>query len=180
MILRLWSFVLLGSLASVCSGQPQQFTTYFAGPSTSTFTLNRLPDGKLFTSVEVQGRSLSLFVDTGAATLLDCAVVKAMGRPLTETDDVATGLTGVAGKRRITTVDLTLGELKVTGQPVSCLDLSQLRALHARMGWPPLDGLIGVDLLTVLRARVDLEKGTLTIRRPSARSSASGSQLRKP
>jgi len=160
------------------SAGPPAATTYFAGPSTSVLALNRLPDGKLYLSVSVQGQPLNLFVDTGAATILDCQVAKALGRPLTKTDDTATSLIGEAD-RYVTTVDLVLGGLKIRNQPVSCLDLVQIRALHERMSWPRLDGLIGTDLLSMLRARLDYDRRTLTIRRPDARSAAEENRLRQ-
>jgi predicted aspartyl protease len=137
-----------------------------------------LSDGKLYLTVTVQDRPLNLFVDTGAATILDCQVVSDLGRPLTKADDVATSLIGEAD-RYVTTVDLALGGLKIGNLPVSCLNLVQLRGLHARMGWPRLDGLIGADLLAVLRARLDYDRKTLVIRRPDARSLAEENRLRR-
>jgi hypothetical protein len=47
------------------------------------------------------------------------------------------------------------------------------------MGWPRLDGLIGADLLSILRARIDYDRKTLSIRRPDARSAAEEKRLRK-
>jgi hypothetical protein len=166
------------ALDGSASAEQPSVNSYFAGPSSSVLALNRLPDGKLYLTVMAQNQPLSLFVDTGAATILDCRVVKGLGRPLTKAEDVATGLTGEAD-RYPTTVDLALGELKIGNMAVNCLDLVQLRALHARMGWPRLDGLIGADLLSILRARIDYDRKTLTIRRPDARSAAEEKRLRQ-
>jgi predicted aspartyl protease len=166
------------TLDGSASAEQPPVKSYFAGPSSSVLALNRLSDGKLYLTVMVQNQPLSLFVDTGAATILDCQVVKGLGRPLTKAEDVATGLTGEAD-RYLTTVDLALGELKIGNMAVNCLDLVQLRALHARMGWPRLDGLIGADLLSILRARIDYDRKTLSIRRPDARSAAEEKRLRK-
>jgi predicted aspartyl protease len=169
--------VLLATLASPGLAQESPPLTYYSGVSTTVLDLQRVPDGKLFLTVIVEGRPLSLFVDTGATTILDCKIAKDLGLVLKETNDVATGLTGVAGKRQITTVDMVLGGLRITDQPVSCLDLSESRRLNAQIGWPQLDGLIGSDLLAMLRARIDYSRKTLTLRRPDARSFAEEKKL---
>jgi len=56
--------------------------------------------------------------------------------------------------------------MKIMGLPVDFLDLSQLKAINRANGMPEFDGLIGAELLTMLRARIDFERLTLTIRRP--------------
>lgn len=86
---------------------------------------------------------------------------------LGEAADVGYGLTGVAGKRWIGRVDLQIGKMKITGFPVSCMDLSDLRRLNEKSGLPQLDGLLGSDLLAVLRAQIDYSSKNLTIRRPT-------------
>ena len=169
--------VLLATLESPGLAQETPPLTYYSGASTTVLALKRVPDGKLFLTVTVEGRPLSLFVDTGATTILDCQVAKDLGLVLNETNDVATGLTGIAGKRQITAVDMVLGGLRVTDQPVSCLDLSESQRLNAQIGWPHLDGLIGSDLLAMLRARIDYSRKTLTLRRPDARSFAEEKKL---
>lgn len=169
--------LLLATQGSPGMAQDPPPLTYYSGPSTTVLALKRVPDGKLFLTVTVEGRPLSLFVDTGATTILDCQVAKDLGLVLNETNDVATGLTGIAGKRQITAVDMVLGGLRVTDQPVSCLDLSESRRLNAQIGWPHLDGLIGSDLLAMLRARIDYSRKTLTLRRPDARSFAEEKKL---
>lgn len=62
---------------------------------------------------------------------------------------------------------MLIGEMKITGCPVSCLDLSALRGLHEKSRLPQLDGLIGSDLLIILRAQMDYDSRKLTIKRPT-------------
>ena len=141
-------------------------TSDFDGPRSITLPLRRAVDGKLYLSVPVKGRNLMLFLDTGASTVLDIGVARSIGLPLSDTGQTGYGLTGVAGKRISTHVDLRLGELKLSNIPVDCLDLAELKALSKANGMPEFDGLLGAELLTALRARIDFDRLTLTVRRP--------------
>jgi predicted aspartyl protease len=140
--------------------------TYFEGPKTVTLALQSAVDGKLYLTVAVKGRNLVLFLDTGASTVLDIGVARSIGVPLIDTGQTGYGLTGIAGKRISTHVDLRLGELKLTNLPVDCLDLTELKALSKANGMPEFDGMIGAELLRLLGAKIDFERLTLTLRRP--------------
>ena len=154
----------MGWIASAAAGAEP--TTYFEGPRTVTLPLSRAIDGKLYLRVPVMGRDLLLFLDTGASTVIDIGIARILRLPLVDTGQQGFGLTGVAGKRISTHVDMRLGGLKITGTPVDCLDLTQLKALSKSNGMPEFDGLIGAELLTALRAKIDFERMTLTLRRP--------------
>lgn len=147
---------------------PTKAFTTFAGPGKLTlpFTVSR--EGKPVIAVQLMGQPRQLFVDTGATTLLDVGVARELGLHPMLAADGATGLTGVAGQRWLAVVTLKLGDLTITDYPISCLDLSALRALNQSQGLPALDGLIGADLLLILRARLDYGTRELTIRRPTA------------
>ena len=155
---------------SASGGHAQQTpntTAWFAGPSgRSSVPLQRAIDNKLYLTVMVKGEPLNLFIDTGATTVLHADVARRLGLPLTDTEDEAIGITGVAGTRQLAVVDLVLGKTTITNLQVSALDLTGLRNLHAAHGMPVFDGLIGADLLAVLRARVDFDKLVLEVRRP--------------
>ena len=140
--------------------------TYFEGPASVTIPLGRAIDGKLYLTVPVMGRNLLLFLDTGASTVIDIGVARSLGLPLVDTGQQGFGLTGVAGKRIGTHVDLRLGALKLTHLPVDCLDLTQLKAIGKGNGMPEFDGVIGAELLTTLQARIDFGRLTLTVKRP--------------
>jgi len=141
-------------------------TTFFEGPQSTTVRLARAIDGKLYLEAPVMGRSLLLFIDTGALTILDSAVARSLGLTLVDTGESGFGLTGLAGKRISGRVDLWLGALKITGLPVDFMDLGQLKAVSRSNGMPEFDGLIGAELLTTLRAKIDFERLTLTLKRP--------------
>lgn len=158
-------------LAVSPSGAHAQFapapTAWFAGPSgRSTVPLHRSIDQKLYLTVMVNGEPLNLFIDTGASTIVHVDVIRRLGLPLTNTEDEAIGLTGVAGTRQLALIDMVLGKTTISRYQVSAIDLSVMRELHAKHGMPVFDGLIGADLLAVLRARIDFDRLVLEVRRP--------------
>lgn len=153
-------------LALPASTQPANSQVWFEGPSSITIPLRRAIDGKLYLTVPVMGRDLLLFLDTGATTVIDINVARKLGVPLVDTGQEGFGLTGVAGRRISTHVDLQLGALRVGGMPVDCLDLTQLRAVSRGNGMPDFDGVIGAELLTELRAEIDFGRLTLKVKRP--------------
>jgi len=146
--------------------QPADRPVWFEGPSSVTIPLKRAIDGKLYLTVPAMGRDLLLFLDTGATTVIDINVARKLGVPLVDTGQEGFGLTGVAGKRISTHVDLRLGALRITGLPVDCLDLTQLKAVSRGNGMPDFDGVIGAELLTELQAEIDFGRLTLKVRRP--------------
>jgi len=156
----------VGLLGLPLRAAAETVTAYFEGPETTTLSLSRSIDGKLYLRTSVMGRDLVLFVDTGAMTLLDMAVARRLGLKLIDTGQSGFGLTGGVGKRISGRVDMWLGRLKITGIPVDFIDLAPLRALNKANGMPEFDGLIGAELLTTLRAKIDFERMTLTLRRP--------------
>jgi predicted aspartyl protease len=168
--MRLSWFVplLLALSASGALAQPgPNPTAWFSGPSgRSTVPLRRSVDQKLYLTVMVKGQPLNLFIDTGATTIIHADVARGLGLPLTDTEDETIGINGVSGTRRLAFVDMVLGKTTISNYQVSAIDLSLMRELHAKHGMPVFDGLIGADLLAVLRARVDFDKLVLEVRRP--------------
>ena len=176
------SFALLLALAVTGPAQAQGPSTarmYFSGPSSLTIPLERRGDGKLYVKATIEGRPMSLIVDTGATTIVDNNILAGLGVTLAHpTDNVATSLTGAAGKRQVGTVDLVLGEMVITDLLVSGLDLTQARTALEANGVPAFAGVLGTDVLAILRARIDYERRTLSIKRPDARSLGQYQSLR--
>ena len=161
--------ILIGALVLIAlpgSAQPAEPRVWFEGPSSVTLPLKRAADGKLYLTVEVMGRDLLLFLDTGASTVIDINVARKLGVPLVDTGQEGFGLTGQAGRRISTHVDLRLGALGITNMPVDCLDLTQLRAVSRGNGMPDFDGVIGAELLNELQAEIDFGRLTLKLKRP--------------
>ena len=152
--------------AQAASAQPGGGLKGYDGPASVTLPLRRAADGKLYLTVQVMGRNLVMFLDTGASTVIDVNVARRLGVPLVDTGQQGFGLTGVAGKRISTRVELRLGALRMLDLPVDCLDLTQLKAVSRGNGMPAFDGVIGAELLTELQAEIDFGRLTLTVKRP--------------
>jgi len=155
-----------GLLARPAFAQPAEPPVAYSGPASVEIPLKRAADGKLYLTVPVMRRDLVMFIDTGASTVIDIGVARRLGLPLTDTGQQGFGMTGVAGKRISTHVDMRLGALRMEGLPVDCLDLSQLKAISRGNGMPAFDGVIGAELLTMLQAQIDFGRLTLTVKRP--------------
>jgi len=166
MLRRAFLIGALGLLGIAASAQPPEPPVGFAGPATVTIPLKRAADGKLYLTVSVMGRDLVMFLDTGASTVIDTNVARRLSVPLVDTGQQGFGMTGVAGKRISTHVEMRLGALRMEGLPVDCLDLSQLKAISRGNGMPAFDGVIGAELLTMLQAQIDFGRLTLTVKRP--------------
>jgi predicted aspartyl protease len=168
MRLRWLAVFVLALAASGAQAQPEPDpTAWFSGPSgRSSIPLQRSIDQKLYLTAMVNGQPLNLFIDTGATTILDAGVARRLGLSLTDTGDETIGINGVSGARQLAFVDMVLGKTVITNYQVSAIDLSLMRELHEGHGLPVFDGLIGAELLAVLRARVDFDKLMLEVRRP--------------
>lgn len=152
--------------STLAQGTPAP-TAWFSGPSgRSTLPLQRTIDSKLYLTVMVNGEPLNLFIDTGATTIIHAEVIRRLGVPLADTEDETIGITGIGGKRQLALIDMALGKTTIANYQVSAIDLTVMRELHAKHGLPVFDGLIGGDLLAVLRARIDYDRLVLDVRRP--------------
>jgi len=160
--------LLIGSIGTLtlAGAAWSESTVAFEGPASVTIPLRRAADDKLYLTVLVMERPLVVFIDTGAPTVLDIGIMREMGVPMAETGEQGFGLTGKAGKRIAAQVDMQLGALMITGLPIDCIDLTQLKAVSRGNGMPEFDGVIGADLLTMLQAQVDFGRLTLTVKRP--------------
>jgi len=112
--------------------------TYFVGPNKCSLDFTIASEGKPVVPAVVNNTSTFLFLDTGATTILDLAFAKEIGLNPIETEEVGTGITGIAGKRWITCVDIQIGKIRISSFPVSCLDLNALRELNKSKNLPDL------------------------------------------
>lgn len=166
MLRRAFLIGALSLLAGVACAQPPEPRVAFDGPDVVTIPLKRAADNKLYLTVPVMGRDLVMFLDTGASTVIDLTVARRLGVPLVDSGQQGFGMTGVAGKRISTRVEMRLGALRMARLPVDCLDLTQLKAVSRGNGMPAFDGVIGAELLALLQGQIDFGRLTLTVRRP--------------
>jgi predicted aspartyl protease len=153
-------------LATGVNAAAPRAMTSFSGPSKCSLKFAVTSEGKAVVDILLEGERHTLFLDTGCTTVLDLAVARRLGLNPVESSEVATSITGIGGTIWLARVDMQIGEMKITGMPIGCLDLSGLRALNKNQGQPDLDGLVGADLLAILRAQIDYNSNKLTIRRP--------------
>lgn len=167
MLRRAFLISAVGLLGGAAFAQAAEPPVAFDGPDLTTIPLRRAADNKLYLSVPVMGRNLVMFLDTGASTVIDLNIARSLGLPLVDTGQQGFGMTGVAGKRISTHVEMRLGALRMKNLPVDCLDLTQLKAVSRGNGMPAFDGVIGAELLTLLEGQIDFGRLTLTVRRPN-------------
>lgn len=123
----------------------------------------------IFTEGKLKGRPLRLLIDTGASkTVLD---KKFLGEnfphlPLEMNDMPATGAGTNTIQTEITEVsDFFLGNGKKKNSsspldkfPVAVMDLSHVNDTYAKIGQPPIQGVIGSDLLVHFGAVINFRK----------------------
>lgn len=161
--------ILLIILLAILSGfdlTGEEVTVHYSGPRTVRLPFKITPDGKPFIRVTLNGSERVLFVDTGATTILDLELARSLGMDPKDSGQLGIGLTGVTGPRYVAIADFQIGRMEIKGMPVSCLDLSSMREPNRKQDLPEFDGLIGSDLLSIFRARIDYDTMTLTLKHP--------------
>ncbi|QIK77757.1 hypothetical protein G7077_01340 [Sphingomonas piscis] len=170
---------LIAAFVLAAPAAAQQPMTYYAGPSRVTLPLTRAADGKVFVQATVQGQPATLLIDTGGSQFLDLAVCNRLGLKLTDSPQPGYGLGSGPTPFKTGYADMRLGGLSVTGLPVSCIEMTELRALHKRQKFPDFDGIVGSELMAALRARLDYDRMIVELRRPTRASMAKELQHRR-
>jgi len=135
---------------------------WLVGPSHASIPFERTAQGKAYVTIAIKDHKLRFLVDTGGTTLIDAQVAKEIGLSPVAAGDTATTLIGSGGERYVVTTDFSIDKFKLGQYPLTCLDLSYFKKLEQ----PEIVGVIGADLLTLFRARIDYDTGELTLRKP--------------
>jgi hypothetical protein len=144
-----------------------EYPLAYAGPDEVTIKLTRAKDNKLYLPIKINGRILEALIDTGARSVFDLETMRAIGVASYPTSDIYYGLGGHRLQVHVGYVEeIDLGGLKSVGKSVTLIDLSGLKRSQTEGALPPVDGLIGVDLLVALSARIDYGALTLTLKKP--------------
>ena len=138
----------------------------YAGAETVTIKLTRGLDDKLYLPLKVNGTDLKVAIDTGSKTVFDLGTMRALGIKGYPTADAYYGFGGFLHVHAGLVDEIDLGGLKVTGLFVVMVDLSELMHSQEAVALPPIDGLVGADLLAPLSARIDYGALTLTLTKP--------------
>jgi hypothetical protein len=140
----------------------------YAGVDEVTIKLTRGLDDKLYFPLTVNGHELKVVIDTGSKTVFDLSTMRAIGIQGYPTGEAYYGFGGFLHVHAGSVDEIDLGGLKVTGLFVVMVDLSELMHSQAAVALPPIDGLVGTDLLAPLSARIDYDALTLTLKKPQS------------
>jgi ketosteroid isomerase-like protein len=99
-----------------------------------------------------EGRPLRLLLDTAATTILN---LKSFSQGASKSIEISSWSgTAATSAREVRLPDLTLGGMRIEKLKLPAVDLSAIgKACGGR-----IDGILGVDLLDALRAKIDLER----------------------
>jgi len=153
-------FIVLAFLGGLLTAKADD--AWIKGPSRESLEFMRTPQGKIYVPVEIKGKRLHFLVDTGGTTLIDLTVAKDLGLSPTAAGDTTTTLTGSGGERHVVRIDLSIGKFVIGNLQMSSIDLTYFKTLEK----PELVGIIGADLLSLFRARIDYGDSSLTLHRP--------------
>jgi len=142
----------------------------YAGADTVTIKLTRGLDEKLYFPLKVNGHLLKVAIDTGSKTVFDLGTMRAIGITGYPTSDAYYGFGGLLHVHAGLVDEIDLGGLKVEGLAAIMVDLSELIQSQEAVALPPIDGVVGADLLAPLSARIDYGALTLTLTRPQSTS----------
>jgi len=124
--------------------------------------LDPAPDAGCHISVEatINGQAVNLLIDTGAsATLLaKDRLLPLLGEAAFEVNNEGYSVVANAGRMETYSVDvdvLRIGDLELRDLVLSALDLTDLNAQMHQHHLPPVEGIVGGDLLLQLRAVID-------------------------
>ncbi len=146
-------------------GRPPTYT----GADTVTIKLTRGTDDKLYLPIKVNGHDLQAVIDTGSKTVFDLGTMRSIGIKGYPTGDTFYGFGGFLHVHAGLVDEIDLGGLKIIGLYAVMSDLSGVIHSQETVNLPPIDGLMGVDLLAPLAAKIDYEALTLTLKRPALR-----------
>jgi hypothetical protein len=144
----------------------------FSGKASVVLPLIPSPDRKVFVKARIRGQAVTLLLDTGASQILDAGVAGKLGLTCTSSPETGYGLTGSVEKAEVTLIDMDLNGLDIWRLRATCLDMTGLRKVGQQFGMPVPDGVLSAEVLTLLRARIDLDKMTLELRLPTQSSLA--------
>jgi hypothetical protein len=138
----------------------------YAGADEVTIKLARGKDDKLYFPLKVNGHVLKVVIDTGSKTVFDLGTMRAIGITGYPTSDAYYGFGGFLHVHAGLVEEIDLGGMKILGLSAIMVDLAELVHSQAAVALPPIDGLVGTDLLAPLAAKIDYATLTLTLKRP--------------
>lgn len=133
--------------------------------------LNIEGDGyHLQAKAKINGKSALVIVDTGASrTVFDKTEIKRYLKTeeIAEHDRLSTGLgTSSMQSHFVVLGNLQIGKLKLENFDAVILDLQHVNQTYTAIGFAPVAGVLGSDVLVAMKAVIDFRKKTLTLHPP--------------
>ena len=121
----------------------------------------------VFINATVNGNSVRLLVDTGASrTVFDESTVKKIqeGVELELNEDKAVGLGSVELDNFIANLrHISIAGMEIKDLQIGVLDLSHVNESYGKINMPPIDGVLGSDVLVKYKAVIDFGKKEMTL-----------------
>ena len=124
----------------------------------------------IFMEALINGQVARMLIDTGASrTVFDAGRIRAFlpenSYKFEKIDKLSTGLgTNTMESHSVIIEKFSLGETVFTGYLAVVLNMEHVNQSYRMLGFPSIDGVIGGDLLVLLRAKVDYHKKTISWR----------------
>jgi len=138
------------------------------GPPSEVVRVGRAADGRMCLPIAVNGKEYNFYVDTGASTTVHGEIAKKL--KIKSSDSGANSVDPLGNAQKILTGNVTLkvGHYSITNAQVVVTDLSALRQMNVQQKLPALDGILGSEVLLLLRAKLNFANNTIEFLRPEA------------
>ncbi|MGL5892315.1 MAG: aspartyl protease family protein [Bacteroidia bacterium] len=144
----------------------------------------------LLLRVKINGKKANCILDTGASkSVFDSERIKRFVKheAFHENERLSTGLGTASMQSQVLIISkLELGTYTIKKLPSIVLDLSHINQTYSSIGFEPIDGVIGSDILVDAKGIIDYGKNTLTLFPPKvvkakpARKITAKKSLKKP
>lgn len=116
---------------------------------------------------KINGNPIRLVIDTGAShTCIDKKEVKKLLKnKINVSNDIVMGIGTKTLKNTIINIkELTIGDLEINDYNVVVIKLSHINKMMEMLGIPPVNGLLGSDILYKHKAIINYENCCLTLK----------------
>ncbi|HAW58572.1 MAG TPA: hypothetical protein DCX03_06105 [Bacteroidales bacterium] len=123
----------------------------------------------LMATLKIQKQKANMLIDTGSSsTIFDLNLFKQFyhyeAQQLKRSDQPSAGIASTAQSFGSVTIPrLTFGPIGLTNHEMLFIDLEHINSLYAKLGLPPIDGLLGNDLLFMLQASLNFKSKCLRL-----------------
>ena len=122
----------------------------------------------LMIKIQINGKPANLIIDTGASkTIFDKKRIAkyVSNKKFDAHDKLSTGLGTNTMKSHTTTLKkIKIGDIEIPNYKTVLLDLSHVNKSYKQVGFPPIEGVLGSDILLEYKAVIDYEKKVLKLK----------------